>query len=183
MLTAFLACAAIGGVVLVVQLLMAMVGADGGHDVDADPDLAHAMGHGLDLFSVRTLSAGAAFFGLAGAGAMSVGWRPGPAMLVAFLAGVLAMYAVAAAMRAMLRLDDDGSVRAAGAVGLPATVYLTIPAGRAGAGKITLTLQGRTVEYQAVTPGGALPTGASVVVVDLIGSDTVEVVPTPDVGV
>jgi hypothetical protein len=181
MLTAFLACAAIGGLVLVIQLLLTVVGADAGHDVDSD--LAHAMGHGLDLFSVRTLSAGLAFFGLAGAGALSAGWRPGPSMLVAFLAAVLAMFAVAAIMRSMLRMDDDGTVRVAGAVGMPATVYLAIPAERAGAGKITLTLQGRTVEYQAVTPGGALPTGASVVVVDLIGSDTVEVVPTPDVGV
>ena len=181
MLTVFLACAAIGGVILVVQMLLSAFGADAGHDAHAD--MAHALGHGLELFSVRTLSAGLAFLGLGGAAALSAGWRPGPALLVGFFAGVMAMVAVAAAMRAMLRMDDDGSVRVSGAVGMPATVYLAIPGGRAGTGKITLTLQGRTVEYQAVTPGGALPTGASVVVVDLIGSDTVEVVPTPDVGV
>ena len=32
------------------------------------------------------------------------------------------------------------------------TVYLTIPGQKAGAGKVTLCLQNRSVEYQALTP-------------------------------
>jgi hypothetical protein len=42
---------------------------------------------------------------------------------------------------------------------------------------VTLSLQNRTVEYRAVTPAGALPTGTRVTVVAVVGPDTVEVVP------
>jgi hypothetical protein len=45
-----------------------------------------------------------------------------------------------------------------------------------------LTLQDRIVEFQAVTPAEALPTGADVTVVDVVSPDTVEVVATPLIG-
>ena len=67
--------------------------------------------------------------------------------------------------------------------GAPATVYLAIPGARGGVGKVTLTLQGRTVEYEAVTAGARIPTGAPVVVVDVVAPGTLEVTPTPEVGV
>ena len=44
-------------------------------------------------------------------------------------------------------------------------------------GKVTLSLQNRTVEYQAMTSRQELPTGAKVVVVGVISPDTVEVLP------
>jgi hypothetical protein len=93
--------------------------------------------------------------------------------------GLAAMFATAMITRWMLTLEDDGSVSIHGAVGSTGTVYLSIPGERKGAGKVLLTLQNRTVEYQAVTPQAALPTGASVLVVDVVGPDTVEVVPDP----
>lgn len=181
----FVACAVLGGALLVLQVVLALVGLDGhaGHAGDAHLDLdghahdgvAHAVGHGLDLFSARSITAGLAFFGLAGAGAARAGWRPGLAAFCAAVAGLVAMLAVAWIMSQLLRLEDDGTVRVEHAVGEPATVYLTIPGARSGAGKVTLTLQGRTVEYQAVTAGAPLPTGAPVVVVDVVAPDTLEV--------
>ena len=54
-------------------------------------------------------------------------------------------------------------------------MYLRIPGAKAGAGKVHLMLQNRTVEYQAVTAGAELPTGAPVKVVAVVNSDTVEV--------
>jgi hypothetical protein len=88
-------------------------------------------------------------------------------------------------MRTLLRLEDDGTLQIGGAVGLPATVYLRVPGGRQGVGKVLLTLQNRIVEYQAVTSQSSphdIPTGASVIVVDVVGPDTVEVAPTPSDG-
>jgi hypothetical protein len=72
-------------------------------------------------------------------------------------------------------------VRVDGAIGLGAQVYVPIPGGRTAPGKVLMTLQNRTVELQAVTPDDALPTGASVTVVDVLGPDLVEVVRTPEV--
>ena len=173
--TFFLTCAAIGGVVLLAGLVLGAIGAEHhgtpGHDTPSD---------GLQLFSVRALSAGAAFFGVGGLGANALGWPVLVALVIAVLLGVTAMVGVALAMRAMLTMERDGSVRIEGAVGASGTVYVPVPAALGGTGKVTLTLQGRTVEYQAVTPEGqALPTGAAVIVVDVRGHDTVEVVSLP----
>ena len=181
----FAACAVLGALLLVAQVVIASFGAHADADVHAggDHDVAHAVGHGLDLFSARSLTAGLAFFGVAGAAAARAGWRPGVVLFCAASAGLVATIAVAWIMSQLLRLEEDGTVRVEGAVGAPATVYLAIPGARAGVGKVTLTLQGRTVEFAAITAGARLPTGAPVVVVDVVAPGTLEVVPTPEVGV
>ena len=122
-----------------------------------------------------------AFFGLAG---LTAGPRLADEALtlgVALGAGAAALLAVAWMMKALYRLRADGTVRMDRAVGRTGTVYLTIPPGKAGVGKVTLTLQNRTVECQAVTQREqTLPTGAKVVVVAVLGPDTVEVNPAPE---
>lgn len=173
--TLFLACAAVGGVVLLAGLVLGAIGAEhhdvAGHDAPSD---------GLQLFSVRALSACVAFFGVGGLAAQALGWPAFIAMLLAVLLGVCAMFGVAVSMRAMMTMERDGSVRIERAVGVSGTVYVPVPPALTGAGKVTLMLQGRTVEYQAVTPDGdGLPTGTPVLVVDVRGHDTVEVVPLP----
>lgn len=179
----FLICAALGAGVLVVQLALGLLGV-----IDADGDAHLGDGHdsgagaahdGLDLLSVRTLSAGLAFFGLGGLAGLTTGFGLIAAIPLAVIAGLAAMVGTAAVVRSMLRLEDDGTVSIHGAVGATGRVYLTIPGDRKGAGKVTLTLQNRTVEYQAVTSAAQLPTGAPVMVVDVVGPDTVDVVPDP----
>ena len=124
-----------------------------------------------------TLVAALAFFGLAGlAGTAKWGEEP-ITLLVALAAGAGALFLVATLMRSMSRLKADGTVRIDRAVGKTGTVYLSVPPARAGAGKVTLSLQNRTVEYQAVTAQDALLTGAPIVVVAVLGPDTVEVAP------
>ena len=182
MQTFFLTCAILGGAVLVVQLSLGMLGVV--HDgLDGHPD-AHVDRHdgsaeGLNLLSVRALSAGLGFFGIGGMAGLSTGLGLLAAIPFAIGLGLAAMVGTAMITRWMLTMEDDGSVSIHGAVGTTGTVYLSIPAERTGAGKVLLTLQNRTVEYQAVTPQQALPTGASVLVVDVVGPDTVEVVPDP----
>jgi hypothetical protein len=178
--TLFVFCAAAGGGLLLLQLLASMLGADASHGGGELGHPEHAGAEGLHLFSVRSLAAGIAAFGLAGLAVRAAG-LPLWAAVVAALAGAgAAMVAVASLMRGLLRLESDGTVRIEGAVGQPAVVYLGVPGGRAGTGKVHLTLQNRLVELQAVTTQAAqLPTGADVIIVDVLGPDTVEVVPTP----
>lgn len=175
MIAFFLACAALGGVVLVLQLLLSVLGGHG--DLDHDAHGGTHLGEGLDLLSVRSLSAGVAFFGLTGAGTLTSGWPLLLALPAAVLAGGAAMFIVAYLMRSMRRLEDDGTEHIENALGQTATVYLRIPGNREGTGKVHVPIQGRTVELQAVTPGGALPSGSMVVVRDIVGPDIVEVVP------
>lgn len=175
--TLFLTSAVCGGVLLVAGLVLGAIGAEhhavGDHDAPSD---------GLQLFSVRSLSAAAAFFGIGGLAGLALGWPTFLAVILATLLGAGAMLGVAVAMRTMMRFERDASVNIDRAVGQSATVYVPVPSAHGGVGKVLLTLQGRTVEYQAVTPDArTLETGMPVLVVDVKNQDTLEVVPIPSV--
>ena len=181
MQTFFLTCAILGGGILLIQLVLGLLGIV--HDgVDAHHEVHHGTetaSEGLNLLSVRALSAGVGFFGVGGMAGMASPFGLLAAIPLGIALGLAAMVGTALVTRWMLTMEDDGSVSIHGAVGTTGTVYLTIPGERKGTGKVLLTLQNRTVEYQAVTSQGPLPTGASILVVDVVGPDTVDVVPDP----
>ena len=178
----FLTCAALGGGILVVQLLLGMLGVVDGavhHEGEPAGHGAHDASEGLNLLSVRALSAGLGFFGIGGLLGLATGLGLLAAVPFGLVLGLAATVGTAMITRWMLTLETDGSVEIHGAVGVSGTVYLAIPGERSGTGKVLLNLQNRTVEYQAVTSSGPLPTGASILVVDVVGPDTVDVVPDP----
>ncbi len=181
-------CAVLGGTVLLCQFVMTLIGFDSDADVDdlggdsgGDVDGDHADGyhHGADwIFSVitfRTIVAALTFFGLAGLAANSAGTSQLATYAIATAAGLAAMYGVHWMMQGLYRLRSEGTVRIDRAVGRTGIVYLKVPGQKSGVGKVTVSLQGRTMEYQAMTAQDELPTGDRIVVVDVIGRDTVEV--------
>ncbi len=70
-------------------------------------------------------------------------------------------------------LKHEGNVRIQNAIGQPGTVSLTVPADRTGVGKVNVAVQGRFLEYHAVTDGEAIPRNVSVTVLGLAGSQLV----------
>ncbi len=154
--------------------------AAGEHVESQESGTDHAHHSSARLFralSLRTVTAALAFFGLAGLAAQSADYPPIEALGIAVAAGLAALYAVYAMLSATRSLRADGTVHIQRALGKEATVYLRIPGKRSGAGKIQINLQNRTVEYLAMTPDDAIPSGAIVVVTDVLGSDTVQVKP------
>ena len=178
MTSLYLACALVGAAVLIVQIAFGLFGFDAGHGPEGVHIGDATFAEGLDLFSVRSVAAGAAAFGLGGLFAVSLGLPAIIGVVLAIGAGAVGTYGTAFLMRQMLRLESDGSLQIAGSIGTPATVYIPIPPEQGGQGKIQLTLQGRTIELAAVTNARlALPTGTHVIVVSVIDSETVEVLP------
>lgn len=184
-------CAVVGGSVFLVQFALMLLGFEDGDgdgldvadDLDISDDISgegltddHSSSWYFGVISFKTVIAALTFFGLAGLASNSAGIRTEFGLGIAVAAGGAAMYGVYQLMRGLGKLSADGTVRIERAVGHPATVYLKIPGERRGAGKVTVRLQNRTIEYQAMTSDEALPTGARVMVVDVIGPDTVEVV-------
>ena len=118
------------------------------------------------------------FFGLTGMAAHSAELSPLNQVLVGLACGIGAMYAVHWLMSLMYRLGEDNTVRINRAVGREGMVYLPVPAGRTGHGKVQLRMQGRMMEYEAVTEEpDNLPTGARVVVVGVVGGHVLAVAP------
>jgi len=172
MATLYLTLLVLGVAVLLLQFVLGLTGLDGEGLFDEG---GHDGADGLELLTVRALSAAAALFGLAGLGLMQIGvpgWLAAP---VALIAGGAAAYGVAATMRGMKRLEQDRSFRLESAIGLPATVSLGIPGARSGEGKVHLIAHERFQELKAVTTEGEIPSGTAVFVVDVESTDTVVV--------
>ncbi len=154
---------------------------DVGHDHIADHhvDMDHADQFGSWFFamlSVKSIVAAVAFFGLGGLIGTSAGLSQYLAFVAALAAGAVAMFIVAWLMNMLHKLSSEGNVRIESAVGETATVYLGIPPNREGAGKVTVKIQDRTMEYQAVTmKERELRSGERVTVVGIVSSDTLEV--------
>ena len=82
---------------------------------------------------------------------------------------------VAWLMRLLHSLSSSGSLNLHNAVGREGSCYLRIPAGSDGQGKVTVDMQGRSVELRAMTDGDEIPTGSRVRVVEVLGDETVKV--------
>ncbi|QEL17122.1 hypothetical protein [Limnoglobus roseus] len=175
--TLLLWCAGLGGTVIVAQMLASLVGIGGDHDADGGDADHHDGGWFFGLLTVRTAAAGVTFFGLGGLSALSVGMEGPAATAFAAFCGSVAVMAVAKIMAAFRRLQDDGTVDIAAAVGVAGTVYLRVPPRYSGPGKVTLRLQDRTVECEAFTWAEEIATGGPVRVVAVLGPNAVEVEP------
>ncbi|MCA8977542.1 MAG: NfeD family protein [Planctomycetes bacterium] len=185
MSTVFLYCAAIGGTILVLQFLLLLLGA--GTDVDladgseGSADVGHDVGHDqssfLKLISLQTVTTFATFFGLIGLATEGLGWSPAAVSVGATIAGVGALWLVTKAMRSLQRLQSQGNVDLANAVGQRATVYLRIPPHGQGHGRVMLKVQDRTVECRAASQDAAIATGSEVRVVAHDDSDLLIVEP------
>jgi membrane protein implicated in regulation of membrane protease activity len=192
----FQVCAAIGATLIVCQFLMSLSGLGGDH---ADGDAGHAGGdhgggadhHGgpgdehsstwiFGELTLRTISASLAFFGLTGMAARSAQAPDIIATLLAVAAGLGAFFVVSWLFRFVHSLNTDGTVSIEQARDRMAKVYVAIPGAMKGAGKIQVEIAGRTLEYKAQTLGGPIATGTPVRIIDLLGHDTVEVVPIVD---
>ena len=187
MVTFYTICAVAGSVILLGQLIMGLIGLDSDTTDIAEVGDDLAMGdeyvdthQGSSLFfgilSFRSLVAAVAFFGIGGRAAIEAGWPSYWALMAAIGAGAVAMFAVAWMMRMLMRMHSEGTVHIERCVGLPGTVYLRIPPPGEGPGKVTITVQNRTMEFLAVARD-AIPTGAPVVVTGISGPGTLEVEP------
>ncbi|MBI1310106.1 hypothetical protein GC176_02275 [bacterium] len=194
--TFFTWCAVIGGIVFLGQFALGLLG-HGHASTDApaldlgtpDVDIPHldvdsgdtAIGHSpaadvwfVGMFSLRAVLAGITIFGLVGR-ALPTDYADYERTLLALAAGGWTMYAMGWLVRRLHRLEHDGTVRLGDTLGTEGSVYLSIPEGGTGTGKVTLMVKGRTMEYSAVTPSDRLDTGTPVVVIAVHPPSTVEV--------
>ncbi|MBK8178378.1 MAG: hypothetical protein IPK67_05670 [Planctomycetes bacterium] len=172
----YLGCAALGGLVLVIQIVASLFGAD--HDAGHDFHDVGGGDHGSmagSWLSFRTVVAFLTFFGLGGLVGATRGWSNLASLGLAVLCGGAALVLTRLVMLQFSRLRSSGTVEIQNAVGSEATVYLTVPAAKAGTGAVTVAIQGRSMQFRAVTAGAELKTGALCKVRAVHAGDTLEV--------
>ncbi len=149
-------------------------GVFGNEVLESDPD---PMGlDGLRIFTVRGIIAFLVVFGWVGVMLDSSGAALWLSLPVAAVCGVAVMVLLAWLMRSVMKLRSDGNLDNRNALGVSGKVYLTVPAKRAGEGKVNILLQGSYVERNAVTDEAEpLTTGSEIVVIGLSGQSTLVV--------
>lgn len=148
-------------VLLFLQLLAMLIGFGFGdasfddalsfEDIDTVNDSGVFDVLGLRLLTLRGIIA---FFGVGSWTALVVStsteilWL---AILSGCITGAIAMLLLAYAMKKMLLLESDGNVDLENAVGKIASVYIPIPKRSEGSGKISLVVQNRFYEFDAIS--------------------------------
>ncbi|WP_152049350.1 NfeD family protein [Tautonia marina] len=191
MSTFFMFCAILGGTILALQLGLTLLGIGGdlgGEGLDlpdlpdgdgADSTVGHDSGGFSDLAKRITFQGVVSFitfFGVGGLAAQGSGVSAPGSLLAAALVGSLATAVLAFAFAGVRKLQGSGSIHMDNAVGEVGRVYLRVPGGNGGVGKVIVPVQGRSEEVRAVTSGPELRPGEAVVVVHAIDDRTLEVV-------
>ncbi len=187
--------------VLLVQTVLMLIGADSGDsdglgddipdelpdDVPDDiPDADGIFGdneiidtvdsagfEGLRIFTVRGIVAFFVVFGWVGVLMDNSEVKLWLTLIVSTACGAVMMVALAFLLKWVMKLRNDGNTDNRNAVGVSGKVHLVIPAERQGEGKVHLMLQGSYIEREAVTDDKEpIPTGSEVVVIGVSGRTT-----------
>ena len=161
--------------VFVIQTIMTFIGMDidGGMDVDVSTDTTADGDSGpFQLFTFRNF-----INFLLGFGWSIITFEKAIAnqfvlILVSAVVGVLLVMAVMSIFRFMSRMEQSGTIRVANAVGCKGNVYLKIPGEKRGEGKVQISIQGAIREFDALTAGEELETGAPIKVVEVVNDST-----------
>jgi hypothetical protein len=190
-----MACAAIPmTVVMLLQLLLMIIGVGFGGDSDGDIDgddvdvgadnpanEAGSYGNSpsiLRIFTIRGIVAFFALGGWAGLAALSAGIPILWSIQIAVLCGAAALLLASIVIRLALRMQDSGNINIKNALSLNGDVYITIPPSRKNIGKVTMVLQERFVELDAVTDSESeIRPNTKVEVIGFAGKDCLVVRP------
>ena len=127
-----------------------------------------------NIFTIRN---GVSFLmGLSWGGLMAYDWGLTHivfVVLVGLVVGALFTGINLGLLALLAMLKHEGNVRIENTVGQAGTVTLAVPEGRHGVGKVSVSVQGRLMEYHAVTDGEALQRNSAVTVLGFSGSQLV----------
>jgi membrane protein implicated in regulation of membrane protease activity len=144
--------------VMLIFLVLMLIGIEGSDfdgvddvsDVDVINDEPLSGIGGLKILTIRGILA---FISMgAWTAYLLVNWmHPLIASAIGIVVGAISAYLLALAFRATYRLESSGNLDYANAIGQIGTVYIRVPKSKIGKGKITLTIQERYIEVDAMT--------------------------------
>ena len=149
------------------------------HDGTSDSHIDGIDDHnGLSLISVRGIVAFFSIGGWTGVVCDKAGLPVALSILISTMSGLLALIGVAVLFKYAMRLQENGNLNINNAIGLTGKVYIPIPPNGLGHGKITVLMQERYVEIDAITSDNEIiKTDTLINIVSTIDDQTVLVKP------
>lgn len=166
-------------IIMIIQLIMLLIGFGGGSDVDCtdcgDINCDGGVNDGgfLDLFGLKVLTIRNLFVFLAmGGWSMILIYELSNSyplsISLGVVVGILFMFICAFAMKKATELQSEGNIDSHNALGKIGSCYLAIPSNHTGLGKISVVVQNRLIELDAMTNSDeSIPTGAEIKVVEI----------------
>lgn len=156
-------------VIFLLQTIMTFVGADAsdGLDADFDGDLGGS-DTPFQLFSFRNLIQfllGFSWSGIAFYSLLGEGWL---LYTISVLVGIAFVGVFFIIINQLLKLAEHNRFKISDTLHQSAEVYVPIPAGKSGKGKVQISIKGSIHELDAITSAERLETGA---IVRIIGID------------
>lgn len=170
-------CALIASTLFVVQFVLTLLGMD--HtDIDVDFDGSDTMdlGNGMNIFTMKNLVNFIMGFGWAGVCLKDSISSPFLLIVISVIVG-MAFVAMFVFIYAKTRkLEKNGAFDIKDCQDRTCQVYLRIPAGGEGKGKVQISLNGAVQELDAITDEDAIPSGTTVKIVEVMEGDILKVV-------
>lgn len=173
--------------IFVIQTILTFIGA-GGSDFDTDaggldlggidasaPDASGALDAdpGMNLLTFRNFINFCLGFGWASVLMHDKISSTSLLLIIAVIVGIALVAAVMMLFKWLSAMQQAGNINVyRSAVGCKGTAYLPIPAERKGTGKVQISINNAIREFDAVTDGDAIPTGASIKVAEVINDQT-----------
>lgn len=144
---------------LVISLLMGQLGGDVDLDMDGDVDLTiddggHDGSHDFKVLSLQSIAAfsmGAGWMGLVSY--RGLGLNEGASALIAMVSGIAVASLMINSLRMLMKLQSSGNIALGRAIGATGTVYVEVPPKDGGRGRVTVVLDNRQREFNAVQVG------------------------------
>jgi len=140
-----------GTTVLSVLLVLTLMGGDLTDMEGVDASVEGDLGIDFQFLSLKNLVGFFTIFGWSGIACMDAGLSSGITLLISVLCGLLMMLVMATLFYYLSRLQSSGTLKHRNAIGQIGEVYLTIGEKRSRIGKISIVVQGRLWELDAIT--------------------------------
>lgn len=157
-----------------VQLVITFVGGDGDSDYDdfdhdGDFDADHG---GFHIFTFKNLVAFFTLFAWSGLACIEGGFGIATVIIISVVCGTIMMVIMASLFYYISKFSHSGTLNMKNAIGHSGDVYLSIPAKKAGMGKVQIKVQGALRTLNAMTEDtDIIRTGSLVQVTDIIGEN------------
>src|SRR5699024_6328601 len=149
--------------------IFSLFGFDADSDFDADFNAdADVDSPDFPLFSVKSITAFLTFFSWTGVLLLREERSLWTIIPYSILSGLVAMALVIFLLKKFSDLAEEGNADLLDLIFEKGDVYLPIPSGKQGKGKVHVTLNRSLREMSAVTEGEAIPTGEKIRVVEIL---------------
>jgi len=164
--------------IFVIQTILTFVGADTGGDFDMDTDVSGLdadvdASSGMNLYTFRNLVNFLLGFGWTAILLKDSIRSITILLLLSVFIGLALVALVMFLFKWLSGMQQSGNIDVyRSAVGCHGQVYLTIPGGRQGEGKIQITINNAVREYTALTDMDTLKTGTPIKVIEVLSPST-----------